>query len=226
MYPTCIERNISLTAEHLPGHLNTIADHESRTVQDRCDWMLNQEIFQRIQKTMGPLEVDLFASRLTKQLPRFYSWRADPEAMATDAFMQDWSQHRGYANPPWCLIHRCLSKVKRQLARVVLIAPFWKTQSWFPILLELLEDYPRILPMLPDLVVIPTGQEFLMKQGVPQLIVWPISGNPTHHKDFLQRLQALCSPHGEIRPTPIMGPLSLNGLAGVTSGTEIPLQDL
>ena len=33
----CITRNISLTAEHLPGHLNTIADHESRTVQDRCD---------------------------------------------------------------------------------------------------------------------------------------------------------------------------------------------
>ena len=108
----CIARNISLTAEHLPGHLNAIADQESRSVQDRCNWMLNPDIFQRIKEMMGPLEVDLFASRLSKQLPRFYSWRADPEATATDAFMQDWSQQRGYANPPWCLIHRCLSKVK------------------------------------------------------------------------------------------------------------------
>jgi len=38
---------------------------------------------------MGPLEVDLFASRLNKQPPQFYSWRADPEATAMDAFMYD-----------------------------------------------------------------------------------------------------------------------------------------
>jgi len=52
----------------------------------------------------------------------------------------------------------------------VLITPLWKTQSWYPIVLELLENYPVTLPTLPDLVVIPAGQEFLMEQGVPQLI--------------------------------------------------------
>ena len=222
----CVARNISLMAEHLPGHLNTIADQESRSVQDRCDWMLNPDIFQRIQELTGPLEVDLFASRLTRQLPQFFSWRPDPEATATDAFLQDWSQQRGYANPPWCLIHRCLSKVRRELARVVLITPFWNTQSCFPIVLELLENYPLILPSRPDLVVMPTGQEFLMKQGVPQLIAWPISGNPIYHKDFLQRLQALCLPHGETRPTQTTAPLLLNGLVGVTNGVEIPFQAL
>ena len=29
---------------------------------------------QNIQQSQGPLEIDLFASRLTKQLPRYYSW--------------------------------------------------------------------------------------------------------------------------------------------------------
>jgi len=53
--------------------------------------MLNQDIFQRIQEMMGPLEVDLFVSHLTRQLPQFYSWRAYPEVIMTDAFMQDWS---------------------------------------------------------------------------------------------------------------------------------------
>ena len=185
----CVERNITLLAEHLPGHLNIQADEESRTAKDRCDWMLNQSIFQRINSVMGPLEMDLFASRLTKQLPRFYSWRPDPEAEATDAFMQNWAAYRGFANPPWCLIHRCLTKLKKQTARMVLITPLWKTQPWYPLLLELLEDLPRRIPHQPDLVVMPQGQEFLMQQGVPQLVAWPISGNPIHHEVFLRRLQ-------------------------------------
>uniref|UniRef100_A0A1X7THM9 Uncharacterized protein n=1 Tax=Amphimedon queenslandica TaxID=400682 RepID=A0A1X7THM9_AMPQE len=50
------------------------------------------------------LEINLFATRLSHQLPRFYSWRPDPLAEATDAFLQDWRPVRGYANPPWNLI--------------------------------------------------------------------------------------------------------------------------
>ena len=166
----CTSRNIILTAEHLPGHLNVTADQESRLIRDRCDWMLNPQVFQKIQENMGPLEIDLFASRLTKQLPHFYSWRADPEAAATDAFMQDWSHLRGFANPPWCLISRCLSKVRAEEAQIVLVTLLWNTQPWFPVVLEMLEDYPRLLLNQPDLVVLPVGQEFLLKQGVPQLI--------------------------------------------------------
>ena len=220
MWMWCIGKNITLVAEHLPGHLSVIADQESRSMRDRCDWMLNPKVFQTIQDAMGPLEVDLFATRLTKQLPRFYSWRPDPEAVATDAFLQDWSQLRGFANPPWYLIHRCLTKVKVQSAQMVLITPFWKTQSWFPMVLEMLEDYPRALPTQSDLVVMPTGQEFLIREGVPPLIAWPISGNPIHHKDFLMRHQSSCSLHGEIKLTPIMDHPLLSGLIGVSNGRD------
>ena len=63
--------------------------------------MLNPQIFCQIQARWGPLEVDMFAFRLTTQLERFFSWRPDPEAEAMDAFYQDWEalQGRGYANP-------------------------------------------------------------------------------------------------------------------------------
>ena len=37
--------------------------------------MIHPELFVRIHQEMGPLDVDLFASRLTYQLPRFYSWK-------------------------------------------------------------------------------------------------------------------------------------------------------
>ena len=30
--------------------------------------------------------------RLTHQLPRYFSWRSDPAAEATDAFTQNWNQ--------------------------------------------------------------------------------------------------------------------------------------
>ena len=57
-------------------------------------------IFHRINQRLGPLKVDLFASRLTHQLPMYISWRPDPMAMATDALTMNWAGLRAYANPP------------------------------------------------------------------------------------------------------------------------------
>ena len=119
--------------------------------QDQCDWMINPQLFDWIQDQMGPCQVDLFASCLTRQLPRYYSWRIDPEAEAVDAFTQDWSYHKGFANPPWCLIPRCLSQVHAQKARLILLTPLWPSQSWYPVVLDMLEDIPRLLPTQEDL---------------------------------------------------------------------------
>ena len=102
-------------------------------MKDCCDWMLNPLVFRQIQTLMGPLEIDLFSSCLSKQLPRFYSWRPDPEAENTYAFSQDWSKAKSFANPIWCLIVRSLRQKKQQRARVVMITPLWITQLWYPI---------------------------------------------------------------------------------------------
>ena len=109
----CMNRDITLVAEHIPGVLDTIADQKSRVMRDRSDWMLNPRIFNKIQLKWGPLVVDMFASRLTTQLKRFFSWRPDPEAEALDTFNQDWNnlQGRGYANPPWNLVGRVLNRI-------------------------------------------------------------------------------------------------------------------
>ena len=130
LWEWCIQRNLFLVAEHLPGQQNVLADHESRSLRDQCGWMINPQLFCQIQDQLGPCQIDLFASRLTRQLPmaRYYSWRIDPEAEATDAFTQDWSHHKGFANPPWCLIPRCLSQVCAQKARLILLTPLWPSQ--------------------------------------------------------------------------------------------------
>ena len=73
----CLRRGITLKAQHLPGKENVIADLESRVRRNRSDWTLNPVIFNRIQ-ALAPVEIDLFASRLSTQLPRFFSWRPVP----------------------------------------------------------------------------------------------------------------------------------------------------
>ena len=42
---------------------------------DRTDWKLNPVIFQEINNLYGPLDMDLFASRLSTQCPLYFSWR-------------------------------------------------------------------------------------------------------------------------------------------------------
>ena len=58
----CIQRDAFLVAEQLPGKDNITADCESRSSKDRCDWMLNPQVFQQIHQQMGLLQIDLFAS--------------------------------------------------------------------------------------------------------------------------------------------------------------------
>ena len=61
-------------------------------------------------------QVDLFATRLTAQIPRFFSWRPDPETEAVDAFVQEGNQAR------------LLQCVQLQRAMLVLFTPVWLTQ--------------------------------------------------------------------------------------------------
>ena len=219
-----LERDLMITAQHIPGVTNMIADSKSRLEGDRSDWMLSRSVFQKISQVLGPLEVDLFASRLTHQLPWFFSWRPDPLAEAVDAFQQDWSKVRGYANPPWCLIGHVLKKIKTQQAQVVLVAPVWKSQAWYLVALEMLMDYPRLIP--PQEGLLQRGQDHRGMDITPQLAIWPVSGKSTVVTAFQQKLRSSCWPPGGRSPHRHTTPCSEDGLAGVLKGIVILFQDL
>ena len=108
----CIEKNISLEAQHQPGVMNSTANRESRTWLDRSERKLSPKIFQRINSQMGHLSTVLFASRLSNQFPTFVSWKPDPLVIAANAFTLVWSDlpQKIYANSPWNLIGRVLSQ--------------------------------------------------------------------------------------------------------------------
>ena len=137
----CLERNIHIITQHLPGVLNQIADYKSRTMIDCTDWQLNPAIFRQVNQLFNPLEVDLFASRFTTQLQVYFSW----QSVHMPRQQMHWSFGEGYANPPWCLIVRVLSQVQTQRVQLVLIATVRKSQPWYLVVLKMLISHPQLI---------------------------------------------------------------------------------
>ena len=88
----CIDRKIWLSAAHIPGKQNLIADFESRRNQRASEWRLDRaSLICALQRLHFKPDVDLFASRINHQFPLYVSNRPDPEAIAIDAFSLNWS---------------------------------------------------------------------------------------------------------------------------------------
>ena len=136
---------------------NLMADRESRIFLDSSAWKLAAWVFKELEARWGPFEVDMFADRLNRQKEIFYSWKPDPLAAATDAFMMPWGTLQGYMFPPFCLIGRCLAKIKKEEAKVVVVAPTWQAQPWFRQLLTMLVEPPVLLPPVKKLLESPKG---------------------------------------------------------------------
>ena len=131
-------QNIMVRARHIPGCLNVIADHISRPNQPiSTKWSLHPEIVKRIFGLWGTPEVDMFATVSNSHHPRFMSRVPEPRALSVDALSQDWQGRSMYMFPPFPLLNKVIQKLRStQAAEVILVAPWWPKQSWFPHLLH------------------------------------------------------------------------------------------
>ena len=182
LWQWCLERNIMISAQHVPGKLNTIADSESRVFNDSSEWKIDP---QTISPFLKGCEIDLFASRLSAQLPQYVSWRLDPEAVHADALTMDWAPFKGYAFPPFNLIPAVLHKVSQDKADIILVAPIWPAQPWWPLLLSLLIEHPVLLPRSRHLLRDPTDPQRINPM-FPRLhlAVFHVSGDSTRQWAF------------------------------------------
>ena len=142
----CISKEIHITAAHIPGAINEEADALSRSYKDDLEWSLDNSIFQKIRSLHPLVEIDMFASRLNAKLKKYVSFYPDHEAFAVDAFSMNWDKKVLYMFPPFSVIPRILQKIQMDQAEVVLVAPIWKTQTWWPHLLKLLCQDWCIIP--------------------------------------------------------------------------------
>ena len=142
----CIHNNTHISAAHIPGKHNILADLASRKFQDSAEWMLEPKIFDYVIRQFGRSEINMFASRLAKQIPVYASWLPDPESSFIDAFTINWNNIFIYAFPPFSIIWRMLQKIEEECKKAIVIVPLWTTQSWFTRIMQLAISQPIITP--------------------------------------------------------------------------------
>lgn len=136
----CISNKTYLLASYVESSQN-FADEPSRKFNDDIEYMLCGDVFSNICQMFGVPDIDLFASRLNRQVHKFCSWKPDPEAAYVDAFTLDWSElGLIFAFPPFRLIGRVLRQAHAQTANIILVYPHWPGQHWFPRLQSMLKS--------------------------------------------------------------------------------------
>jgi len=88
-------------------------------------------------RVRGTPDINLFASRVSNQVPGYFSYREDLFSRGQDAFQQSWKYLCNYAFPPFAVIGRVLKKLEEQNAHLLLVNPAWQSQAWYPRLPQL-----------------------------------------------------------------------------------------
>ena len=184
-----IKHTVQIRAEHIPGVDNNLADALSRGTMRPTEWTLQPEVVRALFQVLDRPHVDLFASHLNAQLPTYCTRYSHPQAWATDALRIPWEGLLAYAFPPLSLIPRVLSKIEQESCRVLLIAPFWPRQSWFPRVVRLLVNTPLILPLRPDIIYQPRSHVLHPDPAHLHLTCWTLSNSHSERQAFLSTLQ-------------------------------------
>ena len=100
----CMDKGTHVSATHIPGKQNILADTASRKFHDPSEWILSKNIFNHLIACFGMPEIDLFAFRLNKQLHRYASWMPDPDALYIDTMSISWENQFVYLFPPFSMI--------------------------------------------------------------------------------------------------------------------------
>ena len=220
--------SVTLVARYLPGKANVLADQLSRRGQViGTEWSLHPEVTKQLFCRLGTPTLDLFATSLNKKLPLYCSLVPDPMAVMEDAFMHPWDGLEVYAFPPFALIRRVLNRLmSSDCCRMLLVAPSWPRQEWYPDLISLLVEQPFRLPQWPRLLKQPLCSVFHTSVHVLNLHAWKLSSVQSEQRGFReglrQKLQALSG-------DPALGSTSQSGqssVVGVVEGICIRSQPL
>ncbi len=204
------DKFLSLRAVHVLGILNLVADFLSRQKLRPGEWMLNRQTVSQIWDLFGKAEVDLFASQESSQCPLWFSL-SFPTTLGIDLFAHPWPNVSLYAFPPIKLIPAVLCRVKVSSARLLLIAPFWPSQTWFSELTPLLYRSPWEIPIRQDLLSQLQGRIWHPQSELWKLWVWPIQGQGPWWIFYLSSFS---------RPSPVPEP-PLLGSCTLPSGASL-----
>ena len=127
-----------------------VADGLSRNSPLPSEWSLDEASFRLVCLREFVPEIDLFATRENRKVPRYISPVPDPHAEGVDAFTFPWSRWGSiYLFPPTNLLLRVLVLLQHYQGHALLITPSWPNQQWYPLALRLAKrHWPLPQPIL------------------------------------------------------------------------------
>lgn len=223
-----LTNKIVIKAAHIAGVKNILADQLSRIKVKPTEWSLNKAILNKIFLEWGSPTIDLFASAQNRKCPVFCAWDQDPTALTQDALSIGWDRMFAYAYPPLSLIPKVLQHMIDYQCEMILIAPFWPKQWWYPQLIQLLIAQPLLLPQWENLLEQGQGRLriFHPNPEIFSLTAWRISTNNLKQKAFQKTLENYCPRHGELVHTKTTNVNLDNSVAGVINGKLIHMLQL
>jgi hypothetical protein len=121
--------------------------------------------------------IDLFATSFNNKLPLFVSPVPDPKALAVDAISMDWAGKYCYAFPPTAFIQQILNKLRLSPdCKLLLVAPYWPTKTWFLDLRQRSLHPPVPLPQVWYLLKQPLMDHYHKNVKVLNLHAWWLRG--------------------------------------------------
>ena len=221
----CEQRNIWISAFHIPGKLNIRADELSRQ-KKKCnedmEWTIQPSIYDIISHKMGSSDIDLFASIKNRKHFRYVSYMPEKDAIAINAFSISWKYKLHYAFPPFSVIGRTIQKMCEEQAELILVAPLFPSQPWFPQMLNQISGQSFVLPKTNKVLYLPgtTKQHRLttMRMGAFRL-----SGNASQVQEYQSRLQTSSCSRGDRQLQSNMGLITKDGCAFVIRNELINL---
>jgi len=170
--------------------------------------------------------VDLFATSLNHKLETFVSPVPDPLSFAVDAMSLSWDEMFAYAFPPFRFLLQVLLKIKQSDCKIILIAPAWPRQAWFPELLLLSCARPLKLPFRRDLLSQFKGKVVHPRPESLHLHAWLLSGRDYVRNAFLKEQPHTSQSLSDSLQGSCMRPSGQSSVIGVVDGILIQSESL
>ena len=147
LWDTCHRRGVQLSAVHLQGSDNEVADSLSRRRWSSSDWVLRPQVFARLLREFRfDPTIDAFAERHNAKLKRFASAHPVRGSVLTSGLLLDYTRERAYCFPPPTLVGRLLTRLKRSATRALVILPYNPRAWWWPLVRDHCLRYEILRP--------------------------------------------------------------------------------
>ena len=103
------------------------------------DWSICDKVFEKLSLMVGGYTIDRFSCDYNRKCPRFNSRWWVPGCEGINALKQNWAGEVNWLVPPPRLIIDCLEKIKSEKCIGTIIIPEWRTASYWPDILNLIE---------------------------------------------------------------------------------------